>query len=80
MAAARPIAFESCHAAVPTALFAGVVALSMLTVHPVLVAVSLAGALAFSLLARGAAATVRGLAWLVQGELPGTGQVSAQDG
>lgn len=63
MAAARPIAFESCHAAVPTALFAGVVALSMLAVHPVLVAVSLAGALVFSLLARGAAATVRGLAW-----------------
>ena len=63
MAAARPIAFESCHAAVPTALFAGVVALSMLAVHPVLVAVSLAGALVFSLLARGAAATVRGLSW-----------------
>ena len=63
MAAARPIAFDACHATVPATLFAGVVALSMLAVQPALVAVSLAGALAFSLLARGVAATVRGLAW-----------------
>ena len=63
MAAARPIAFDACHATVPATLFAWVVALSMLAVQPALVAVSLAGALAFSLLARGVAATVRGLAW-----------------
>ena len=63
MASKRPIAFDACHATVPAALFAGAVALSMLAVHPVCVAVSLAGALLFSLLARGGAATVRGLAW-----------------
>ncbi len=44
-------------------LFAGILALTMFCVHPVLVAVSLAGAFAFSALARGARATRRGLAW-----------------
>ena len=63
MAPARPTALDACHAAVPATLFAGVAALSMLAVHPVLVAISLAGALAFSLAVRGAAATARGLAW-----------------
>ena len=63
MASKRPTAFDACHATVPAALFAGAVALSMLAVHPVCVAVSLAGALLFSLLARGGAATARGLAW-----------------
>ena len=63
MAPARPTAFDACHAAVPATLFAGTVALSMLAVHPALVAISLAGALAFSLAVRGAAATARGLAW-----------------
>lgn len=63
MAAKRPIAFDACHATVPAALFAGAVALAMLAVHPVCVAVSLVGALLFSLLARGGAATARGLAW-----------------
>lgn len=63
MAVKRTIAFDACHATVPAALFAGAVALAMLAVHPVCVAVSLAGALLFSLLARGGAATARGLAW-----------------
>lgn len=63
MARPRSTAFDACHAAVPAILFAGVAALSMLAVHPVLVTLSLSGALAFSLVARGAAATVRGLAW-----------------
>ena len=62
MARPRSTAFDACHAAVPATLFAGVAALSMLAVHPVLVTLSLSGALAFSLVARGAAATVRGLA------------------
>lgn len=63
MARPRSTAFDACHAAVPAMLFAGVAALSMLAVHPVLVTLSLSGALAFSLVARGAAATVRGLVW-----------------
>ncbi len=63
MVAPRARAFDAVHASVPATLFTGVVALTMLAVQPVLTAVSLAGALAFSLLARGVAATVRGLAW-----------------
>ncbi len=63
MAVPRARAFDAVHAAVPATLLAGTVALCMLAVEPVLVAVSLAGALAFSLVARGARATLRGLAW-----------------
>lgn len=63
MAHRRFIAFDALHAAVPAALFAGVAALSMLAVHPVYVGISLVGALLFSLLVRGAAATARGLVW-----------------
>ena len=63
MARPRSTAFDACHAAVPSTLFAGVAVLSMLAVHPVCVALSLAGALSFSLVARGAAATACGLAW-----------------
>lgn len=63
MAPARPTAFDACQAAVPALLFAGAAALTMLAAHPVCAAVSLAGALSFSLLARGARATARGLAW-----------------
>ena len=47
----------------PAALFAGILLLTMFAVQPVLVAISLAGALTFSALVRGAAATARGLAW-----------------
>lgn len=63
MARPRSHAFDALHASVPAALFAGVTALTMLAVQPVLMAVSLAGALLFSLAARGAAATARGLVW-----------------
>ncbi|WP_417230433.1 energy-coupling factor transporter transmembrane protein EcfT [Thermophilibacter sp.] len=63
MAVPRARAFDAVHAAVPAMLLAGTVALCMLAVEPVLVAVSLAGALAFSLVARGARPTLRGLAW-----------------
>lgn len=56
-------AFDACHASVPAACFAAIIALSMFCVHPVLVGLSLAGALAFSLLARGARATLMGLRW-----------------
>lgn len=63
MAPARPIPFDAWHAAVPATLFAGTAVLSMLAVQPVLVGTSLLGALAYSLLARGARATARGLAW-----------------
>ena len=55
--------FDASHASVPAALFAGILALTMFCVQPVLVALSLAGALAFSALVRGVRATVRGLAW-----------------
>lgn len=61
--AARPTPLETWHATVPAALFAGAVALTMLAVHPVIAALSLAGALAFSLGARGVRATLRGLRW-----------------
>ena len=63
MARPRSRAFDATHASVPAALFAGVIALTMLAVQPALVAVSLAGALLFSLAVRGAGPTVRGLAW-----------------
>ena len=63
MAPARPTPFDSWHVAVPATLFAGTALLSMLAVQPVLVALSLGGAFAFSLLSRGVRATARGLAW-----------------
>ena len=63
MASARPTPFDACHAAVPATLLAGTALLTMLAVHPVLVALSLAGALAFSLAARGGRDTLRGLRW-----------------
>ena len=59
----RQTAFGACHASVPAALFAGILALTMFCVQPVLAAISLAGALAFSALVRGARATLAGLRW-----------------
>lgn len=59
----RHIAFDACHACVPATLFAVIVALTMFAVQPVLVALSLTGALAFSALARGGRATLAGLRW-----------------
>lgn len=63
MGARRAEAFSTCHASVPAACFAVIVAASMFAVHPVLVGISLAGALAFSLLARGVRPTLMGLRW-----------------
>ena len=63
MAAPRARAFDAVHAAVPATLLAGVVVLTMLAVQPALTTLSLAGALAFSLVARGARRTARGLVW-----------------
>lgn len=63
MAQSRPTAFETLHPAVPATLLAGTALLTMLVVQPVYVGLSLAGALAFSLVSRGARATARGLAW-----------------
>ncbi len=59
----KHIAFDACHASVPAVLFAGILALTMFCVHPVLAALSLAGALAFSALARGGRRTLAGLRW-----------------
>lgn len=59
----RHIAFNACHACVPAALFAAILLLTMFSVQPVLVALSLTGALAFSALARGPRATLLGLRW-----------------
>jgi len=59
----RPVAFETCHAIVPAALFVGVLGCSMFCVHPVLAAISLAGALALLAAGRGVAEAVRSLAW-----------------
>ena len=57
------IAFDACHACVPAVLFAAILLLTMFSVQPVLVALSLTGALAFSALARGQRATLLGLRW-----------------
>lgn len=59
----RPSAYSTCHAIVPATCFVGTIVLSMLSIQPVLVALSLVGALAFSALARGWRATLRGLRW-----------------
>ena len=59
----RHIAFNACHACVPAALFASILLLTMFSVQPVLVALSLTGALTFSALARGPRATLLGLRW-----------------
>ena len=51
------------HPAVPTVYLAGVLVITMLFMQPVVVGLSLAGALSCSVLARGPAATLRGLIW-----------------
>mgnify|MGYP006928632837 FL=1 len=56
-------AFDACHASVPAVCFAAIIALSMFCVQPVLVGLSLAGALLSSALARGLRATLLGLRW-----------------
>ena len=57
------VAFDTSHPAVPAVYFVGAILMTALAVQPVLVAISLAGALAFSASARGLRATVRGLRW-----------------
>lgn len=59
----EPLAFSTCHALVPAVCFAGILAVTMCAVHPVATGISLMGALAFSVTARGSAATARGLRW-----------------
>lgn len=56
-------ALDTSHASVCALLFGGVVAVTMLAVHPVVAAMSLLGALACSALTRGVGATGRGLVW-----------------
>ena len=56
-------AFDSSHPSVPLAYFCGMAGLTMLCMHPVLVTLSLAGALLLSSLERGVDATLRGLRW-----------------
>lgn len=61
----RHMAFDSSHPSVPAAYLAGALLLTMFGLEPILIAISLAGALALSLCARGMRATRRTLAWLV---------------
>ncbi|WP_455138935.1 energy-coupling factor transporter transmembrane component T [Thermophilibacter sp.] len=56
-------ALDASHASVPALLYAGLVAVTMLAVHPVVALASLAGALACSALTRGARTTGHGLVW-----------------
>ena len=56
-------ALDFLHPAVPTVTIVGVLAITMLFIQPVIVALSLAGALSCSLLSRGARATLQGLLW-----------------
>lgn len=61
----RHTAFDSSHPSVPAAYLAGALLLTMFGLEPLLVAISLAGALALSLCARGGRATRQTLMWLV---------------
>lgn len=63
MAGRRHVAFETAHAAVPMAYFAGTILLALFALQPVYVALSLAGALAYSLACRGLRATALKLRW-----------------
>lgn len=56
-------AFDSSHPVVPAVFLCGMLALTMFSLQPVLVIISLVGAIAFSLIGRGAAATGRSLSW-----------------
>ncbi|MBQ3267066.1 MAG: energy-coupling factor transporter transmembrane protein EcfT, partial [Atopobiaceae bacterium] len=61
----RHMAFDSSHPSVPATYLAGALLLTMFGLEPILIAISLAGALALSLCARGVRATRRTLVWLV---------------
>ena len=56
-------AFDTCHPAVPAAYFAATILIAIFAMQPVCVAISLAGALAFSFAARGWRRTLKGLRW-----------------
>lgn len=56
-------AFDTCHPAVPAAYFAGTILIAIFAMQPVCVGISLAGALMFSLAARGWRRTLEGLRW-----------------
>lgn len=60
---ARALFLDTVHPAASAVLVCGVVLATMLVVQPVCVGLSLVGALACSLVVRGAAATLRGLRW-----------------
>ena len=71
MTSPRAHAFETSHPAVPAAYLGGTVLIAMFALQPVLIALSLAGALAASLAFRGVRATLRGLRW----QLPAVGVI-----
>lgn len=71
MTAVRTHAFETSHPVVPAVYLGGTVLIAMFALQPVLVAVSLAGALAASLAFRGVRATLCGLRW----QLPAMGVI-----
>lgn len=62
-APSAPLAFTRCHAAVPAACFALVILMCMCALEPLCAAASLVGALAYSLVVRGARATLGSLRW-----------------
>jgi energy-coupling factor transport system permease protein len=62
----RALAFSTRHTAVAVICFAAIIGITMFAVHPVYAAISLAGALLFSFVARGLTPTLAGLRW----ELP----------
>jgi energy-coupling factor transport system permease protein len=65
IASTRHVPFETTHAVVPLVCLAGELAVSMLAVEPVCATLSLAGALAASLVLRGSEATARSLRQLL---------------
>lgn len=71
MTATRAHAFETSHPAVPAVYLGGTVLIAMFALQPVLIAISLAGALAASLALRGVRPTLRGLCW----QLPAVGVI-----
>ena len=56
-------AFDTCHPAVPATYFAATILIAIFAMQPVCVGISLAGALMFSLAARGWRRTLGGLRW-----------------
>ncbi|MBP3884673.1 MAG: energy-coupling factor transporter transmembrane protein EcfT [Olsenella sp.] len=59
----RHLAFDTSHAGVPVTYFAGTIALALFALQPVYVALSLAGAFAYSLACRGLRETLLKLRW-----------------